>query len=517
MNKLYVFVAVAAIAVVSLGVVPESIASSSPASPAKSGKGRKTVYKDKEAVYNESAFFKAGTGVVEGKFEGPKVPGYLEYYGYNAFEENNKQACLLKEDGSFRLEIPLEYPIFTYFVDENNRSFYFYLEPGKTVQMTVGPDGKAQYAEGTPCANLCRWMNTSSRTLDTQYRYWEIPRPELATISFPDYAARVKEHQAGVMKQVDSIIVAERFSAKEAHLLRHQTLLSTSLNLFAFSHLPDMPGTTEEMKAQRQKDLSDPAQYELLRQLDPKDLTWFSLPNEMYFMSNRYSFSPLMRDRLYVLHPAAEILAADKAIFGKKAPSVFMQAVLQGAYLLESEFLKKADRTDERLAVMDSPWLKARYARTVERLRQGKPAVYALPDGPGTDILNRLLEPYRGKWVYLDFWSTGCGPCRVGIERSKELRAKVREMDDFVIIFIAGRGDTPEKTYKSYVEKNMPDEISLYLPQKEFVMLSVLFQFNGIPHNELVTPDGKIATGRIPRLEDKTFLEQIGRIREGAR
>ena len=105
----------------------------------------------------------------------------------------------------------------------------------------------------------------------------------------------------------------------------------------------------------------------------------------------------------------------------------------------------------------------------------------------------------------------------MGIERSKELRARVREMEDLVIVFITGRRDTPEKTYKSYVEKNMPDEISLYLPQKEFVMLSVLFQFNGIPHNELVTPDGKIATGRIPRLEDKTFLEQIGRIREGAR
>ena len=46
-------------------------------------------------------------------------------------------------------------------------------------------------------------------------------------------------------------------------------------------------------------------------------------------------------------------------------------------------------------------------------------------------------------------------------------------------------------------------------------MLSVLFQFNGIPHNELVTPDGKIATGRIPRLEEKSFLEKIARIREG--
>ena len=42
----------------------------------------------------------------------------------------------------------------------------------------------------------------------------------------------------------------------------------------------------------------------------------------------------------------------------------------------------------------------------------------------------------------------------------KELRARVREMEDLVIVFI---------------------------------------------------------TGRIPRLEDKTFLEQIGRIREGAR
>ena len=144
MNKVYGFVAMTVMALIALCVMPAPTAS---ASSIRFGK-------DREAVYKESAFFKAGTGIVEGRFEGPKVPGFLEYYGYNAFEENNKQACLLKEDGSFRLEIPLEYPVFTYFVDENNRSFYFYLEPGKTVQMTVGPDGKAQYAEGTPCANL---------------------------------------------------------------------------------------------------------------------------------------------------------------------------------------------------------------------------------------------------------------------------------------------------------------------------------------------------------------------------
>lgn len=508
MNKVYGFVAMTVMALIALCVMPAPTAS---ASSIRFGK-------DREAVYKESAFFKAGTGIVEGRFEGQKIPKVLEFFGYNAFQENAKQACLVNEDGFFHMEIPLEYPVFTYIVDEVFRTFFFYLEPGKTVHMTVDAEGMVQYAEGTPCANLCRWMNTSSRSLNTQYHYWEIPRAELATMSFPDFVARVKAHQAGIMKQVDSIIVAERFSAKEAHLLRQHTLLYTSLNIFSFRMMPDLPGMTDEIKEQRQKDMANPANYELLRQLDPKDLTWFSLPSEMSTMSNYYSFSPLMFDgEKGSLRQAAEILETDKAVFGKKAPSIFMQAAFQGLSLLESEFLKKQDRTDERLAVMDSPWLKARYARTVERLRQGKPAVYALPDGPGTDILNRLLEPYRGKWVYLDFWSTGCGPCRVGIERSKELRARVREMEDLVIVFIAGRRDTPEKTYKSYVEKNMPDEISLYLPQKEFVMLSVLFQFNGIPHNELVTPDGKIATGRIPRLEDKTFLEQIGRIREGAR
>ena len=71
MNKVYGFVAMTVMALIALCVMPAPTAS---ASSIRFGK-------DREAVYKESAFFKAGTGIVEGRFEGPKVPGFLEYYG----------------------------------------------------------------------------------------------------------------------------------------------------------------------------------------------------------------------------------------------------------------------------------------------------------------------------------------------------------------------------------------------------------------------------------------------------
>lgn len=43
------------------------------------------------------------------------------------------------------------------------------------------------------------------------------------------------------------------------------------------------------------------------------------------------------------------------------------------------------------------------------------PAKRSRPAGEATGIFNPLVAPSRGKWVYVEFWSTGCGPCRAGI------------------------------------------------------------------------------------------------------
>jgi len=83
-----------------------------------------------------------------------------------------------------------------------------------------------------------------------------------------------------------------------------------------------------------------------------------------------------------------------------------------------------------------------------------------------------------------------CGPCRGAIQASKDLRAKIAKRDDVKLIFIAGE-QTAEgsEAYHQYVSEWLADEETVCLANADFNRLRDLFQFNGIPHYETITPD----------------------------
>ena len=85
-----------------------------------------------------------------------------------------------------------------------------------------------------------------------------------------------------------------------------------------------------------------------------------------------------------------------------------------------------------------------------------------------------------------------CGPCRAAIQESKELRAEIAKRDDVKLIFIAGERTTEgSDAYKQYVTEWLTNEETVCLTNAEFRRLQELFQFNGIPHYETITPDGR--------------------------
>lgn len=133
---------------------------------------------------------------------------------------------------------------------------------------------------------------------------------------------------------------------------------------------------------------------------------------------------------------------------------------------------------------------------------------YELPPGKGTDIFRRIIAPYKGKILLIDFWATSCGPCRSAIEGHADLRAKYRGHKDVQFIFITSESESPEQTYNAYVEKHLQGEAVYRIPTSDYQYLRELFSFNAIPRYVLIGRDGKVLSDDYRNMYSAHALEK---------
>lgn len=111
-----------------------------------------------------------------------------------------------------------------------------------------------------------------------------------------------------------------------------------------------------------------------------------------------------------------------------------------------------------------------------------------MADGDLYDLEGNLhhLSELKGKYLLLDFWSSGCGPCIMAIPEMGELQEKY--VDKLTIVSLSS--DT-EKTWKAasarhkMIWKNWSDK-------KQTGGLYAQYGVRGIPHYVLISPEGKM-------------------------
>lgn len=120
-----------------------------------------------------------------------------------------------------------------------------------------------------------------------------------------------------------------------------------------------------------------------------------------------------------------------------------------------------------------------------------KPGAYELPKGVATDIFRKIIAPFKGKILFVDFWATSCGPCVGGIKSMKASREKYSGNKDFDFIFITNESRSPEARYTKFVEEQALEN-TFRLSNDDYNYLSQLFKFNGIPRYVLIDKQGNV-------------------------
>jgi len=97
----------------------------------------------------------------------------------------------------------------------------------------------------------------------------------------------------------------------------------------------------------------------------------------------------------------------------------------------------------------------------------------------------RSLADFKGRYLLIDFWSIGCGPC---IEAMPELK-KVHERFTDSLAVVSFSLDERRETWKKGVEHVKSDWTNLS-DGKGMMGLAARYGVSGIPHYVIISPDG---------------------------
>lgn len=200
------------------------------------------------------------------------------------------------------------------------------------------------------------------------------------------------------------------------------------------------------------------------------------------------------------------VLAETKAMSGMTVNGAWLDALLGDVY-----FAKYSDNQECKNAVkVLYDRLSDEWKNTTDGAEIGV-VVYspkeikkdeAVADGDLFDIEGNVhhLADFKGKYVLIDFWSEGCGPCRMAIPEMKKIAEKYK--DSLVIVGLSLDG---EKIWKEMSTKHGITWYNLN-DLKGRSGIAAKYSVSGTPHYVLVSPSGTMT--------DKTTGYGKGRLKE---
>ena len=117
-----------------------------------------------------------------------------------------------------------------------------------------------------------------------------------------------------------------------------------------------------------------------------------------------------------------------------------------------------------------------------------------------------IISEFKGKVVYVDFWATWCGPCRMQFPYTKEIHKKLEGKD---VVFLYISFDRTEDAWRNGVQGLELVGYHHYPNDNQRMLINNEFAVNSIPRYMLIDKQGKIVDANAKRPSTEGQLQEI--------
>ncbi len=117
----------------------------------------------------------------------------------------------------------------------------------------------------------------------------------------------------------------------------------------------------------------------------------------------------------------------------------------------------------------------------------------------GEQLFRKIIEPYKGKVVYLDVWGTWCGPCKDMMQYAGSAK-KLFDGKDVIFLYLCNRSS--DKSWKNIIkEYGLTGKIAVHynLPDEQQSAIEKFLQIRSFPTYMLIDKEGNIVDRKAPR------------------
>lgn len=467
----------------------------------------------------EKPELKSGIATLTGKFIGyregmdDEVPIWVFDILTGGADQNTVK---IQPDGSFKLEVPLLH-ISNVVLSGNSTHTSLYLKPGETTSVEIN------------MPEICRSQSkiqSSKPSLGTKFKFTGALADlnnELANnpVIGPAFAPRSQEEYQQMMKDISTMTIdqyktywMEKYQKAREKIdkltgisnaqrqllnirLKHdlaEKLLSYSMMEYAYRQTNNIP--RDSVLTDYVKPVPDAEYFSSLPEL---------ISDGSYMVYNG-SFGYLLQYLRYANFTGKEIkLNSGEQFPDNTADLIQVMGTDKGfffdmlaAYRIATSIKEFNPLNEQQLAKTNelNPVLKEAILTMNEKLKQTieenkKKSGYTvnrvnIADIPAEELFNAITTPYRGKVVFVDFWATWCGPCRMAMKEAEPAK-KAFEGKDVVFLYLAGE-NSPKGTWEQMIPDIKGEHYRVTDSQWEF--LGKKFGVKGVPSYMLLGKDG---------------------------